>query len=252
MRRLLTTIGVVLACTGACFGTVTYYTAVDLGTGTGAFPNSSAEQATFLAAITGQPTFNITFEGLTQSNAATQVIDGVTFTCGTCSTSSPPNGPGVTSVDGFPTFDGFNTTSGGSQFYRSEAHNFSGTNTLTLTFSQPTTFFGAYFTGVENACGTTAITFNDGAAETSSLADSTSGGTCSGGNAGTQFWGFRTTGSAVSSITFTTTNTSSNRDLWGIDDIATFGTPEPSAAFLTAVGLGGLFVLRLRRKITRT
>jgi hypothetical protein len=115
-----------------------------------------------------------------------------------------------------PTEDGFNTTSGGTKFYRSTASGFGGLNTLTLSFANPIFAFGAYFTGVETFYGTTSITFNDGAPQTYFLADT--GNNTQGGPAGTQFFGFRDT-VGINSITFTTTNNPTFRDLFAMDDI---------------------------------
>jgi hypothetical protein len=146
-----------------------------------------------------------------------------------------------------PTEDGFNTTSGGTKFYRSTASGFGGTNSLTLSFSSPIVAFGAYFTGVEAFYGTTSITFNDGALQTYFLADT--GNNTQGGPAGTQFFGFTDT-VGINSITFTTTNNPTFRDLFAIDDILISGTvvPEPGVVGLTGLGLAALLYLRRKHR----
>ena len=244
-------IGVGLALAMSCQATIiNTYTGVDSATGTGAFPLSTAAQLAFLAALGGPPSSTTTFESAAISSATPQTIGGITFTCTGCLTTADPFAAGVHTADSVPTEDGFNTTSGGTKFYRSTASGFGGTNSLTLSFANPISAFGAYFTGVETFYGTTSITFNDGAVQTYFLADT--GNNTQNGPAGTQFFGFRDT-VGINSITFTTTNNSTFRDLFALDDILVVNAvPEPGAIGLTGLGLAALLYLRREHRGVKT
>ena len=243
-------IGVGVALAMSCQATIiNTYVGVDTGAGLGPYPFSTAAQAAFLAAI-GSPSSTTTFESSAISSATPQTIGAITFTCTGCLTTADPFAQGVHIVDSVPTEDGFNTTSGGTKFYRSTASGFGGTNSLTLSFATPISAFGAYFVGNETFYGTTSITFNDGAPQTFFLADT--GNNTQNGPAGGQFFGFRDT-VGINSITFTTTNNATFRDLWAIDDILIQGSgvPEPGAVGLTGLGLAVLLYLRRKHRGAR-
>jgi len=244
-------IGAGLALAMSCLASpIATYVGVDSATGTGAFPFSTAAQLAFLAAIGGSPSSTTTFESSAISSATPQTIGGITFTCTGCLTTADPFAAGVHIADSVPTEDAFNTTSGGTKFYRSAASGFGGTNSLTLSFANPISAFGAYFTGVETFYGTTSITFNDGAVQTYFLADT--GNHTQGGPAGTQFFGFRDT-VGINSITLTTTNNPTFRDLFGLDDILVVNAvPEPGAIGLTGLGLAALLYLRRKHRGVKT
>jgi hypothetical protein len=231
-------LGIGLALGVTCLGSPITYTGVDSGTGSGPFPSSVAAQTLFLAAI-GSPTNTVTFEGAPTGFVSPQTFGIVTFTCGSCDGTIS----GVQTIDSAPNEDGFNTTTGGSEFYRSAENSLGGSNTVTLTFSARVTSFGAYFTGNEKFYGTTMLTFNDGASQSFTLADT--GNNTAGGPGGTQFFGF-TDSVGITSLLITTVNNSGARDLFGIDDVLLTSAPEPSAFGLTAAGLAALLFLRRR------
>ena len=172
---------------------------------------------------------------------------GITAACTDCDSawSGVVNDPTTWSELGYNTTGATTTAEAPGQFYRVAASVVGGSgnfdsSVLTLSFATPVTAFGAYITGIQTSLGTTAVTFNDGAAQTFPLLNS---GTIFNFPAGIQFFGFIDS-NPVSSITFTTTNpTNGVRDIWGIDDIWV-GQAVPEPATLAMMG-GGLLALGL-------
>jgi hypothetical protein len=138
---------------------------------------------------------------------------------------------------------GFNTTSGGSRFYRMSPIFGGGTATTTFTFASPTSSFGFYFTGAETAFpGAFTLNFNDGSAQSLGITKDT---------AGTQFFGFVDAGSSISSVTLTETGDfSSGRDVVGVDDVR-YTTAVPEPATLLLLGSGSMVALIRRRRQSR-
>lgn len=220
-----------------CMAT-TVFSGADPGGGAVVGPNSLAAQTTFTGLLSGFGTD--TLEGATL-NLITGSIGsafGVTITADcTDNTSAHTCDSAFTGVknSGNSQF-GFNTTASGANFYQVAGGVTSVTlpSVLKLTFSSPIQAFGAYFTGIEATLGPTVVSFNDGSAESFSLLDTNSGGV-----AGSQFFGFTTSG-FVSEIDFTTSNIAPNRDIWGVDDIIignVSSVPEPSTIALLAMPL---------------
>lgn len=143
-----------------------------------------------------------------------------------------------------PALDGYNTTAGGSNFVEMIAGN------LVFTFSNPTQFFGAYFSGAQTTFFTDTITFSDGASQSINIPASFNAG-------GVAFAGFTDAGKLISSITVTsgTVGPGGFGDFIGVDDVRfqsgplTTPVPEPStivsAGIAFAMGLG--YVWRRRK-----
>jgi hypothetical protein len=268
--RLLNRLILGLSLASVTYATPVYFSAVDDGAGAGVFPNSLLAYNTFSGTLTSPAV--VSFEsGNTGTTLAPSynVTSGVALTVGLACTTCSATGAGVHSSDGFPNVDGFNTTTAGSLFYRSQASSVGPSSTaVTITFSVPVFEFGVYITGVEDFFGITTATFNDGASQSHQLADSASAENSSNyltSKAGTQFFGFTDT-SGVSSITFTTVNNSpfidttggptngqtiSRVELFAMDDLK-FSTvssiPEPGSMWLMLSGIGGLLAFRFLRK----
>lgn len=224
------------ACTAAmCTASIVTYSGADVGNAQTVGTNSLAAFNSFTSVVAVSQTY--TLESIALGTINGSLGTGLTAACGNC----------VSTLSGVTNNNtnewGYNTTSGGSVFYRVEGP-FSGSSVLTLTFTDSINAFGAYITGIQDFLGTTVVTFNDGAPQQFTLLNT---GTTLGSPAGSQFFGFTTTG-VVSSITFTTTNSASSRDIWGIDDILIQATiPEPGTVGLVGLGLIGLAFLRRRR-----
>jgi hypothetical protein len=122
--------------------------------------------------------------------------------------------------------DGFNTTSGGSQWLSMLS------GWATFTFASPMNAFGAYLSGTEWCCGF--FIFNDGAPQSIGIVNL-------GGSGGVQFLGFSDT-SPFSSVMILAAD-----DIVGVDDVR-YGAavPEPATFGLLGAALAGLGFLRRR------
>jgi hypothetical protein len=127
---------------------------------------------------------------------------------------------------------GYNTTLGGANFAGALG------GTLTFTFSTPTDFFGAYFSGVQDPLGgSLTLTFNDGSNQTIPFIPLGAGG-------GVEFLGFTDVGAMITAITF-----NSNFDITGVDDVRYDAGPNSvpdsgGTALLSGLALMGLFCIR--------
>jgi hypothetical protein len=142
---------------------------------------------------------------------------------------------------------GYNTTFGGSKFLQVAA-NFNTTDTTTVfTFSGGVNAFGFYITGHENFPGDLSVTFTDGAGVLRNYAI-TKPATV-GGVAATGFWGFVDAPNAmITSITILDRgDRTSNRDVFGIDDIRFTPVPEPGTVVCLLIG-GSAMLIRRRKK----
>lgn len=136
-------------------------------------------------------------------------------------------------VSGFgcaPALCGFNTTAGGSRAYSGRSQ------TVTFSFAQPISAFGAYFTGVELA---DTVAFNDGSAQGTVIPGVL-------GVGGVSFVGFTDAGKSFSSVSVTLRQGTLG-DHIGIDDVRFAATvPEPGEWALLGAGLAGLVLLGRR------
>lgn len=128
---------------------------------------------------------------------------------------------------------GFNTTEAGSQFLLAPGKK----GTITFTFGEGVSYFGAYFSGLQLATGT--LTFQDGARQEISLpyGDMSLGGMA--------FVGFHNPGKLIDSVSFYTGN-----DIIAIDDVVYGRGPVaavPEAGTLATMGLGLLAIAGVRR-----
>ncbi len=223
----------------AFIGRADIFTGADLGVlpASPSGPNSTTAAANFdtAAALLGNVSI-ITFESApVGSFTSLTVAPGVTIS----GTSRAGNNQAISNTfdAAFPSLDGYNTTSGGSNFVEMIG------GSLTFTFSTPVQFFGAYLSGVQNFVQDT-FTFSDGSVQTIDVPEA---GTSN--NTGELvFVGFTDAGKSVSSITV---NAGANGfDAIGVDDVrfqsGVAAVPEPSSVVLLLPVL--IFAVRSRRK----
>ena len=132
---------------------------------------------------------------------------------------------------------GYNTTAGGSHFL------FLNGGTAVFTFAKAIDAFGAYFTGLQTAFGTSTVTFTDGSTDSVSLPGFTSGGVA--------FVGFTDSGKLISTVTINVSD-----DAIGVDDVhfgAAASTPEPGMVVsgLSMLSMTGLGLVRGRCRAKR-
>ena len=168
------------------------------------------------------------------------VAPGVTIS-GTDGNGSAQTIRNTSNFPAFPSVDGYNTTTGGTQFVEMIG------GTLTFTFQNPTQFFGVYLSGVQTNFFHDFITFNDGTTQTISL---TGTGT-SQLNGETAFLGFVDAGAGITSITINAGTPAAGFDAIGVDDVSyqtrvTTAAPEPSslALLLPVAGIAGMLLRR--------
>lgn len=241
IRQNLVKLGIatIVAASSASASVVGIYGGIDTGVGPGGpFPNSTAAEAAFWAALSvSGPT--VTFEGV---SGLSNLGAGVSATI---LTGDPLSGlktadqhdfcpPGCTTPDHL----GFNTTSGGNEWLQVVPPFNSAGTSVVFSFSSAINAFGLWLTDTQSGLpGPITITFNDGTAESLSVTkngvvfDPLGIPTYPGGAV---YYGF-ITDAPFSSLTISTGATGGTRDEWGIDDITLSegGTvindsPEPS------------------------
>lgn len=223
-----------VAAIGTAHATIVTYVGQDDGAGTsGPFPNSTAAQASFLAAAANNHT--ISYE-----NLAVGYYSPIAAALGVSIALTGPNyGSGFSGISNTTSGNvyGFNTTTGGSQWL-----GFAG-GSATFTFAAPIYSFGTFLTGLQQVFSGTdglQITFNDGTSQTLMPPINLNGGA--------EYFGFTDT-NPFTSITLTNLS----NDAWGIDDTS-FGAsstsvPEPGSLGLLGFGallIGGFVTLRRR------
>jgi hypothetical protein len=211
----------------------------NVATTTSAHPNSAAAAAGFAAAAAGLGTVSIiTFESAPVGSFSSLIAaSGVTLT-GTDGNGSNQSIRNTSNFPVAPTLDGFNTTSGGANFVEEKG------GTVTFTFTTPTQFFGAYFSGIQTNFFADTITFSDGTSQSISIPGI---GTTSSIGA-LDFVGFTDAGKSITSITINTGSNALGFDDIGIDDViyqgpaaTTFSAvPEPGSISLMLTGSLGL------------
>lgn len=220
-------------------GAIVIYSASDFGAGpTDPRPNSDAEHAAFLAAITNPADHLHTydFEGLPlgqpgADNVPLNIGGGVMLTSQGLDHAPPPGFTFGVSNGPYDLRFGYNTTPGGTQFYQFAPLTGVGTGGITLSFPYETQAFGMYLTGLGTATnGPLHVMFNDGTAQDLTIEGSSIGGV--------QYFGFIDANKSFKSLTIALTGvTGSSREVFGIDDILTAAVPEPASGLLALVGL---------------
>jgi hypothetical protein len=206
--------------------------------------NSDAAHAAWVLAASGVGSIStITFETAPLGSFTNlTVASGVTMN-GTDVSGLPETIRNTSDFPAYPSVDGSNTTSGGSQFVEMIG------GTLVFTFAQPTQFFGAYLTGVQHNFFADTVSFNDGTPQSITLL----GAGTSQQVGETAFVGFTDAGKSITSITISAGTPASWDDI-GVDDVSyqtqtAAAVPEPASLILLGSGLAG--IARVRRRSTR-
>jgi PEP-CTERM motif len=143
---------------------------------------------------------------------------------------------------------GFDTTEGTGQFFQvgGAAVGEGTSSSVTMNFSQSISAFSAYFSSLESNYGRTYISFTDNDGYHEFLLPGGANGQS------VLFYGIDFNG-RVSSLTFTTYNSSWGRDIYGIDDIRIVVNPEPGSLVLLGSGLlGAGYAARRRQRARRS
>lgn len=220
---------------------ITFVGQDNVATTTSAHPTSAAAAASFAAAAAGIGTVStITFESAPLGAFSSLLAaPGVTIT-GSDVNSSNQTIRDTSDFPAAPTLDGFNTTPVGANFLEMQG------GTVTFTFTNPTQFFGAYFSGVQSAVFfADTITFSDGTSESISIP----GVGTSGSIGALDFVGFTDPGKSITSITINAGipgDPGAGFDDIGVDDVSyesaasTSTVPEPDSIALMLTGCLGL------------
>ncbi len=209
------------------------YSGQDDGAGTGGpFPNSTAAEASFLAAAGS--TGLITFE-----SSSTGFYTPITPAAGvSISLSAPDYGceySGVCSGT-YGSVYGFNTTAGGANWL-----GFTG-GEATFNFASPVSAFGFWITGIQTTFTSTfTLSFDNGSPQTLNIPINVNGGA--------QFFGFVDDSGSTSAITISNLSP----DAWGVDDVrySSSQVPEPSSALLLGGGLLAVAAMMRRKRSGR-
>jgi hypothetical protein len=221
-------IGMVVAAGPARAAVVQFY-GIDPGVGPGgANPNSAAAAASFDAAVAATDLITWEDAALPSGVTATPYNMGVDLPSGRI------NGPQDTVL-------GYNTTAGGTWFYRIVPTFGIPTAGVQFSFATPINAFGAYYTGIQPGFGTLHVLFDDGTSQDLAVPGDDAGGVA--------FHGFTTTGAGISLVDVRVVNPNPGlRDMVGIDDIRVRSVPEPGTLGALAMGLAALVAKRRRRR----
>jgi hypothetical protein len=215
-------------------GILNIYTALDPGAGpSDPHPNSSAVEAAFQTAA-GPALHNfVTFENMSVGTGVP-----LSFSSGTITASNPSALFLAQVQSGGSAAMGYNTTPGGSNYFRVDQNNGTVPTVVTFTFDSPIWAFGAYVTGLGTAAGALNVWFDDGVIQTIPVEGSSKGGVL--------FFGF-ISDNRTNSVTFQLDPVDGFvNDGIGIDDVQFASNPEP--ATLSLVGLAAVAFGLVRRR----
>jgi hypothetical protein len=192
---------------GTASAAITNYSGLDAGVGPGgAHPNSTAAAASFNTAASALGTvMTEDFE-----SAAVGTFTNLALPQMTVTTSNVEGG--ISNAPGNAIL-GYNTTSGGSKYLALLPPFANVTSSVTMTFDQPISAWGAMFTGTGAVPNTAvSVVFDDGTTQSYSPPAASSGGI--------GFFGFTDPGKAIASVTVQEVLTSTDlRDVFAIDDV---------------------------------
>lgn len=207
----------------------------------GAYTNSLAAQAAFLSAAGAKGTIATeTFESSALGYHSTLAIDG-----GSLSVVAPDLGTGLSGVSNVTygnTF-GFNTTTGGSQWFGFPS--FLPSGVATFTFDGPSKAFGFFSTGVQtDFTASIVVSLLDGSQSVFNLPLNTSGGV--------SYFGLVDT-VGFTSVSILNTSQPGQSDAWGIDDVSFHSSlvsevPEPASWAMLIAGFGLVGATQRRRR----
>ena len=236
--RFVTALCLALMVTSTCANAQASYSGTDVDAGPGqSHPLSATAESNFVSAASLLGPVNVIdfenqqvgyYTSLALGNGVTATLTNVETNAGnTDRTINTDN------ADPYPTARGYNTTPGGTKHLRFVPLP-SSTGTLTFSFSTPIQGFGAYFTGLETAYGSSTLMFNDGTAHSYNLQTSYIGG-------GILFQGFLDPGASITQVTIQEVAAPNVQDAFGIDDVRfvtnSAGVPEISTLPIMVLGI---------------
>jgi hypothetical protein len=192
---------------GTAGAAITTYSGLDAGVGPGgAHPNSTAAAATFNTAASALGTVTTEdFESAALGAFTNLALPNMTVTTSNVTAQ-------ITDSLVLPLIEGYNTTTGGSKYLKVTPPFGIGTSSVTMTFDNPISAWGAWFTGVGTVPNTAvSVVFDDGTTQSYNPPGSASGGIA--------FFGFTDPGKAIASVTVQEVLTGAARDIFGIDDV---------------------------------